>query len=127
MEISKSIFEEMEILRNACLLGAVMMALYDALRIFRRVVPHGTVWVSAEDVLYWLLFGTAVFLLLYRENDGALRAYIIGGTAAGMLFYYLLLGRWLVRRLSIYISKGKKRLKKLAKAVTIWLHKRFRN
>lgn len=127
MEISRDIFEELVIFRNSCILGAFMMAIYDVLRIFRRIIPHGVVWVSLEDILYWIIFGMAVFVLLYRENDGALRAYIIGGTAAGILLYYLILGRWLVKWLSVRIYGVKKRLKKYTKAVTIWLHNRFKN
>lgn len=127
MEISESIFEELLIFRNACILGAVMMACYDILRIFRRVIPHGVVWVSVEDIFYWIVFGVAVFLLLYRENDGRIRAYIIGGTAVGILLYYLLLGRWLIRRLTPKIEGIKKGLKKRLERVTIWIRERFKN
>ncbi len=126
MEISGNIYEELAIFRNSCILGAVMMALYDGIRLFRRVIPHGTVWVSVEDFCYWMIFGAALFVLMYRENDGALRGYIIGGTAAGILLYYLLVGTRLVKWLSSWIFRIKKRLKKSAKEVTMKLHHLFK-
>lgn len=111
--ISGSIAQELTIFFRAALLGAALMLFYDVLRIFRRLIPRGIVLVSVEDVFYWLIFGLAVFLLLYRENDGTLRGFIVGGTALGLILYYALLGRWMMPRISRVISAMKKRLKKI--------------
>lgn len=111
--ISGSIAQELTIFFRAALLGAALMLFYDVLRIFRRLIPRGIVLVSVEDVFYWLIFGLAVFLLLYRENDGTLRGFIVGGTALGLILYYALLGRWMMPRISHVISAMKKRLKKI--------------
>lgn len=110
--ISGSITQELTIFFRAALLGAALMLFYDVLRIFRRLIPRGIVLVSVEDVLYWLIFGLAVFLLLYRENDGTLRGFIVGGTALGLILYYALLGRWMMPGISRVIRAMKKRLKK---------------
>lgn len=127
MEVSAGIFHELLVLGEAFLLGIAFMACYDIIRIFRRSVCHGIVWVSIEDACYWIAFGIAVFLLLYRENDGAIRAYVLGGTVLGILFYYLILGRWFVKKISPGIYRIKKSLKKRLEKVTIWIKKRFKN
>lgn len=119
--------EELLVFKDALLLGIAMVIVYDILRLFRRILPHGIVWVSIEDILYWLVAGIMIFLLLYYRNDGEFRFYIVFGIAGGALFYYLLCGRFLFRFLAGNIFKCKKRLKKIYKAVTIWLVKRFRN
>lgn len=125
MQVSGTMIGELETLMKACLLGAAMVFCYDVLRIFRRFFSHGTAWVSVEDILYWAAFGLFTFLLMYREVDGSIRGYILGGIISGGLIYYALFGRWLVRRLGRLIFSGKKRLKKAWKAVTIKAKKRF--
>lgn len=119
MEPAESILRELLLFRDALLLGAAAMAVYDVIRIFRRIVWHGIFWISFEDVLYWIILGIAVFLLLYYQNNGRIRAYILGAAVLGAVIYYQLLGRFIIRGASKLIPKLKKRLKKLWKAVTI--------
>ena len=71
--------------------------MYDALRIFRRIIPHGNLWIGIEDFWYWLVCTGAVFVMLYRENDGMARGFALGGVVLGMLLYYLLLSRLVIR------------------------------
>lgn len=68
--------------------GVLILILYDLIRIFRRIVPHGGLAVALEDILYWAGTALLVFQLLYRENDGAVRGYALLAVAAGMLFYH---------------------------------------
>ena len=124
MSVSGSIQNEMMLFGNAVLLGAALMLLYDVIRICRRILPRGIILVSIEDVIYWIVFGVAVFILLYRENDGAVRGFIVGGIAAGLFLYYQLLGRWLMKWMGILIRSLKKRLKKAMEKVKIKLIKR---
>ncbi len=123
MSVSGSIQNEMMLFGSAVLLGAALMLLYDVIRICRRILPRGIILVSIEDVIYWIVFGVAVFILLYRENDGAVRGFIVGGIAAGLFLYYQLLGRWLMKWMGILIRSLKKRLKKAMEKVKIKLRK----
>lgn len=124
MSVSGSIQNEMMLFGSAVLLGAALMLLYDVIRICRRILPRGIILVSIEDVIYWIVFGVAVFILLYRENDGAVRGFIVGGIAVGLFLYYQLLGRWLMKWMGILIRSLKKRLKKAMEKVKIKLIKR---
>ena len=124
MSVSGSIQNEMMLFGSGVLLGAALMLLYDVIRICRRILPRGIILVSIEDVIYWIVFGVAVFILLYRENDGAVRGFIVGGIAAGLFLYYQLLGRWLMKWMGILIRSLKKRLKKAMEKVKIKLIKR---
>ena len=124
MSVSGSIQNEMMLFGSAVLLGAALMLLYDVIRICRRILPRGIILVSIEDVIYWIVFGIAVFILLYRENDGAVRGFIVGGIAVGLFLYYQLLGRWLMKWIGVLIRSLKKRLKKAMEKVKIKLIKR---
>lgn len=97
MVISEAISGEAVFLGISVCVGAVLFLLYDVLRIFRRIIPHGNLWIGVEDLLYWLIYTGVVFVMLYRENDGRVRGFAIGGLVFGMFFYYLLLSRYVVR------------------------------
>lgn len=97
MQVSESIFRETDILLSAMATGALLFFVYDILRILRRILPHGAIWIAAEDVLFWLGSAVVIFAMLYREADGSLRAFSIGGVVVGMLLYACLLSRFVVR------------------------------
>ena len=96
MAVSTSIYQELLFLGSSVLVGMGLFFIYDILRIFRRILPHGNIWIGVEDFLYWIIFTGVVFVLLYRENDGMVRGFAFGGLLVGMACYYLLLSRLIV-------------------------------
>lgn len=77
--------EELLLFIKAFWQGAVLVLIYDVFRILRRAVPHGSFWIAAEDLSYWIF--CAFFLLgyFYRENSGLLRGYLFAGVLLGGL------------------------------------------
>ena len=108
---------------QSVLLGAVMVFLYDLLRIIRRVFLHGIIWISVEDFFYWLAVSVYFFLRLCQVNDGIIRAFIVLGMVFGAWVYYLLCSRHFMRWFSRMIFQVKKQLKKWCKLVTIRVKK----
>lgn len=102
--ISEEIFTEAGFLGASILVGMALFLLYDCFRIFRRIVPHGAIWIGVEDFIYWLICTVAIFLMLYRKNDGMIRGFAIGGVIAGMMIYFFLLSRFIVRA-NVWILK----------------------
>ena len=97
---SDGIVRELQFFGLAMLRGALILALYDLLRITRRLIPHGVWLIAVQDLLYWICTAFLIFALLYRENDGAVRGYALFAVAAGMIVYYYLIGRWIVEPIS---------------------------
>ncbi len=91
-------YEAMLLLLSICT-GAWLMLFYDVLRVFRLLIRHGVLWTGLEDFFYWMVSGLVTFMLLYEQNDGKLRAYVIFGVLAGMAAYDRLLGRLLWKHL----------------------------
>ncbi len=98
--MSLGILEELQFFGLAVLRGIFILILYDLIRIFRRIVPHGVLAVALEDVLYWAGTALLIFQLLYRENDGAVRGYALFAVAAGMLFYHQTVSNWMVEHIA---------------------------
>lgn len=63
MAVSTSIYQELLFLGSSVLVGMGLFFLYDILRIFRRILPHGNIWIGVEDFLYWIIFTGVVFVL----------------------------------------------------------------
>ncbi len=144
-EISRTIIREGSLLAVSFLFGIVLMLLYDIFRIFRHILKHGTFLTAMEDILYWVICAVGIFAMLYEENDGLLRWFVIGGVVAGMLLENNLISPWVIF-LFVKIIKAwlkaagrilhiagkpakksglffKKELKKIRKAIKIGLNK----
>ncbi|MDO4343988.1 MAG: spore cortex biosynthesis protein YabQ [Eubacteriales bacterium] len=63
--------------------GIILVWSYDIFRIFRRAVPHHTLAVSIEDLLYWFAVSLIIFGMIFEKNDGALRGYAFVGILIG--------------------------------------------
>ena len=60
---------EVRLVGMSTVLGFILMASYDFLRLFRFFVPHGRLWTGIEDFFYWIYAAVMTFLLLfYREQ-----------------------------------------------------------
>ncbi len=133
--ISQVIFRELQTAGISFLDGMMITFVYDLLRILRRGVPHGNLWIALEDLLFWIWTTLWVFSVFYRENDGSIRFYTIFSMVLGMLIYHQtisapfvrILGGILKRILRVFgfpLKMGKnyigffgKKLKKLAKGI----------
>lgn len=97
-------------------LGILLMISYDLLRLFRLLIPHGTLWTGLEDFFYWIYCAVMTFSLLFYENDGILRGYVIVSVFLGMFLYDRIvsqsvfallknLGRWITIKRRTMISR----------------------
>ena len=97
--MSQSIFQELDFLLHTFLLGAMITILYDTLRIIRRVVRHGSLWIAIEDMGFWIVCSIVIFNMLMEENNGTLRWFAVLGSLLGMVNYKLTFGK-------IYVKYG---------------------
>lgn len=98
------VLKELQFFGLALLRGVLILVLYDLLRIFRRVFPHGIVLVSAEDLGYWAVTALLVFQLIYQQNDGAVRGYALLAVMMGMAAYHWSVSDWIVEQSSAILK-----------------------
>lgn len=104
MEVSTEILRETDVFLAAFLTGAFLLFVYDLLRIIRKILPHKMWLVGAEDLIFWIGGAVLLFAMLYRENSGYIRGFVIGGVLTGMLLYNLLLSARFVS-VSVFLLK----------------------
>lgn len=125
--VSEDIHQEILFLLISLALGEGLVVFYDVFRIFRRILPHGVIWISVEDILYWIVCALLVFGMIFQTNDGLVRGFSIGGICIGMLFYNHFVSPFFVKHISSILEKiirfWKKGLKKAGKAVKIKISK----
>ena len=123
--------QEFLLLLKLFLTGIFLGLLYDCLRIWRSVMTNSRFWIDLQDLIYWSSAGLFVFYVIYMENNGQIRVYALAGMAAGALFYYATISRWIVRLFGFLLLKivtlfgilltplhrGRKRLKLCIKRV----------
>ena len=78
---------ELWLMLVSLIMGGWLMAVYDGLRLFRLLVRHSFLWMGLEDFCYWIYAGFATFMMLYEQNDGVFRLYVIFGVFGGMVLY----------------------------------------
>ncbi len=103
--ISFGIGIEAHLFTYAALTGVFLIVVYDMLRIFRRVCPHGVIWIAVEDFFYWLFSSIVIFGVLLKENNGIFRWFFVAGMLLGMVVYYLCVGRYFVIVIAMLINK----------------------
>ena len=86
--------------------GAAMAVIYDIFRILRRIVPHNTVAVSTEDLLFWVCLGFPAFGFVLFINDGIFRLYFVLGIMLGIFVYRETVSRILVKILVFLLKKN---------------------
>lgn len=123
--VSNTIAGEGSLLFLSFLFGIALMLLYDVLRVFRRMIKHGTIFMAVEDVFYWALCAVGIFAMLYQENDGLLRWFVLVGVAVGMLLENSLISPFVVRVFVRIFGTLQKIIGKILRVLTRPLKKVF--
>ncbi|MDR2167695.1 MAG: spore cortex biosynthesis protein YabQ [Clostridiales bacterium] len=76
-----------------CAAGFALGIFYDVFRILRKIVRHNAVFISIEDIIFWLAAAALTFFLLMRINFGELRFFIFLALAIGLAIYFSSLSR----------------------------------
>ena len=97
IEISPEISGEALRFLRFMLVGFLLILAFDLLRILRRLIPHRTGMVAVEDMLYCIGSAIFIFIMLCRENDGAIRGFCMLGMSVGMLLCNYAISPWLVK------------------------------
>jgi len=96
---------EVDFFINSLLVGVIITFAYDFLLILRKCIRHNIVFISIEDIIFWLVCALGVFYVLYHENNGILRWFAVLGATIGMFIYKKLVSPLFVKITSAIIIK----------------------
>lgn len=110
---------ELQYLAVVVTVGVLLAFVYDCLRIYRRVIKHGTVWIAFEDIVFWMCAGVVTFVVCFMEDAGNVRWFAIAGEILGAVMYHILISKYYVKYTALIINFPFKLLKKLIKSFKI--------
>ena len=61
MKLVSGLELELALLGKAFLSGILLTVFYDVIRVIRRMIPHGIVWISLEDFVYGIARKSDIF------------------------------------------------------------------
>lgn len=92
-----SVPHQVSLFLMSVLLGAAMGVVYDCFRVFRIVFPpaakSGAVLV--QDIIFWLIYGFAIFCYATFAARGQVRFFIFFGSLIGFVLYILTIGNFI--------------------------------
>ncbi len=87
--------------------GVLVGLLFDFFRILRKTFKTPDFVTYIEDIVFWLLTCILLAYTIFKFNDGELRAFIFIGLFIGILFYILLISKYVIKictKISIFIK-----------------------
>jgi len=88
---------QLRLLFEAAVQGVFAALVYEALRVLRRLLPHGDVAVALEDTAFGCFAALWAFGFLLRASQGRPRAFLLLGMACGAGVYFATVGRLVFR------------------------------
>ena len=83
-----SISEQANTFLIAVLTGIIIGVFYAVFRILRKILPHPDWLIQIEDLLYWIIVSAFMFLVLFTNNYGEIRAFALLGAFLGNIVYF---------------------------------------
>ena len=92
--MSTSMGRELELLVQSMICGALLVLVYDGIRIFRIIGKRVKSLDTAVDILFWSAAGLFLFFMCLRENGGSVRCYLLCGILLGAGVWYWGIGHF---------------------------------
>ena len=90
MGVILSFSHQFDVFLTAVATGLMLGAVYDVIRIIRRIIKHHPFMVQMEDALYWIGAAIAAFMVMLERFNGEVRPFVLAGVGAGMALYFAL-------------------------------------
>lgn len=102
---------------TAAATGLGLGAVYDVLRILRRIIKHPYILVQIEDGLYWIGAAVMAFFVMLNRFNGEVRPFVLLGTGFGMAVYFCLPSVFVMGVAERVISRMRRVLRRIERPV----------
>ncbi|MCR4796303.1 MULTISPECIES: spore cortex biosynthesis protein YabQ [Ruminococcus] len=87
-----SVSEELRLFGLSCLMGAVVGAAYDVVRVFRLIAAHNGFLTAVEDIFFLMLYAVSLTAFSEAAARSEMRLYFVIGNVIGYALYYVTIG-----------------------------------
>ena len=79
-----------------CLAGIEISIIFDLF----RAIKTSNILTCIEDIVYWIITGIILINTIARHSSGNIRGYMLVGVVIGVLFYFFLIGKYVLKILT---------------------------
>ncbi len=102
-----SFTEHTQLFLFSCVVGVILGIIYDFFRTFRIIVPHNSILVMLEDILFFIIYIIILISFISAFARGQFRVFYILGNILGFILYFFTAGRiavLIIRKLVYFIK-----------------------
>lgn len=86
--------DELYIFLIAINYGLILGGLYDFYRVFRYYSKSKNILTAIEDIMFWGIVTSMIFMFLFNNTDGIIRGFVLLGFIVGYIIYIKLISRY---------------------------------
>lgn len=79
------------------LTGICIGLLFDFFRIQRKVLKTCDFITYIQDVLFWIVSGLIIIFVIMKYTNGEIRIYMVLGIILGILIYFLIISKYIMK------------------------------
>lgn len=79
------------------LTGICIGLLFDFFRIQRKVLKTCDFITYIQDILFWIVSGLIIIFVIMKYTNGEIRIYMILGIILGILIYFLIISKYIMK------------------------------
>ena len=88
------IMDEFYIFLIAINYGLILGGMFDFYRAFRYFSKPKKILTAIEDLLFWLIITSIIFIFFLNKTDGIIRGFVILGFIIGYIFYIKVISKY---------------------------------
>lgn len=88
------VMDELYIFLIAINYGLILGGMFDFYRAFRYFSKPKKFLTAIEDLLFWIIITSIIFIFLLNKTDGIIRGFVILGFAIGYIFYIKVISKY---------------------------------
>lgn len=77
--------------------GLIIGLIFDFFRILRKTIKTSDIITHIEDFLFWMLTGLLILYSIFTFNNGEIRLFMFLAIIVGMLVYFTLISRFVIK------------------------------
>lgn len=98
------LYNQIRVLIVFIITGIIIGLIFDFFRAQRRAIKTINFVTYIQDVLFWILSGIVIIASAITYTDGEIRSYMVLGLIVGVVFYFTLLSKYVLKLASCIAS-----------------------
>lgn len=79
------------------LTGICIGLIFDFFRIQRKVIKTCNFITYIQDILFWIISGLIMIFVIMKYTNGEIRMYMVLGIILGILIYFLVISKYIIK------------------------------